>query len=342
MLFAADENNKVKFLSYQDNTDEVFFKEQETWLETLKQKKEEGWKTSLGIQNIHVDSSDKGSLQIVIKMKLEDMEVTNRITFPISKGSGEWKLQDIPFEKITEGPLHLYYQSSHQAFINDVMVDLSDIIKLYSDKFDWDVDNLHVKLYKNIEEISASTAYPQLSGVAIPFVSAKFLLQDQYSDMNYNFMKHEVVHMMLSDLTNENAPDFMHEGLATLVSHSVIKDTSGKPQLDWKNAEEQIKVVLGNTPELVPIEQLNDLNYTADGVFIYNVGTLITNYLIQTHGFDKYLEVLKLLKEQDIVEFSHPNRTQIVFERAVNALEKIYGPIDELSKGYIEYYNKMR
>ena len=342
MIKAADENNKTKFLSFQDETNQLFYKEQKVWLLDYDQKKKEGWKVSTVINNINLESLNKGSIELQINMKLKNQDITNHITYPINKIDGNWKIEDLPFKKKTDGPINFYYLPSLESEADLALADVKDFVDLYKQNFGWEPKEVNVKLYDSLEEIAASVGLPTLYGVSVPFTSLKFVVQGSYSDVTNNLMKHEVVHTMLADLSNDNAPTFMQEGLAEFVSSAVKKDDSGKPQFNLKNTAEKEKIILKNTKNIKPISDLKKVNYTDDSIDIYNVGFLITDYLIQTYGLDKYLEMTKVLKTHDIVDEDNPKREQIVYNRAIKALEQTYGPLDKLSKGYIDYFNKKK
>lgn len=339
MLTAVENNDKTKFMSYQDESNELFYKEQEVWMKELIQRKNEGWEISVGINNITLESLDHGSLELKINMKLNDEDISNHITYPINKIDGKWKVNDLAFKKIVDGPINLYYLPFIENDAEVILADIKDLVNLYTETFGWEPEELNIKLYTSLEEISASTGWPHLYGVAVPFISLKFLVQGSYSESTYSLMKHEIVHMMFSDLANDNTPTFLQEGLATFVSTAVTKDNSGKPQLDFSKIAERESIILENMEEIKPIDNLKDLNYTDDDVDIYGMGFLITDYLIQTNGIEKYVDMTKILKKDEVVDSDNPDREKIVFERAIQALEETYGSLEELSSGYVDYFN---
>ncbi|WP_010095612.1 hypothetical protein [Ornithinibacillus scapharcae] len=339
MIKAIEENNKATFMSYQDGTNELFYKEQEVWLNEIEQKKSEGWDVSVVINNVTLESLDKGNLELKINMQHEDQNISNHITYPIHNINGTWKMNDLPFQKITDGPINLYYLPSLDSYADKVLADVKEIVDLYNQTFNWNPSEINIKLYDSVEEISASTAWPTLYGVAVPFTSLKFVVQGDY-EVTYGFIKHEIVHTMLADISNDNAPPFMQEGLAIFISSAVTTDESGKLQLDYGNTADREKVILENTEEIKPIANLKDINYTEDSIDIYNIGFLITNYLIQTDGIEKYLEMVEFLKANDIIDKENIDREKIVYQYAIEALEQTYGSLDKLSEGYIDYYSK--
>lgn len=342
MIKAVEENNEEKFMSYQDNTNELFYKEQEVWLLGIDQKKKEGWDVSVVINDVTLQSVDRGSIALQINMKHDEQQgVSNHITYPINKVNGSWKINDLPFEIITDGPINLYYLPSLNSYSTKIMTDVKEIVDLYDKTFDWKPNEINIKLYDSVEEISASTAWPSLYGVTVPFISLKFVVQGNH-EVAYGFIKHEIVHTMLADISNDNAPPFLQEGLAVFISSSVTTDNFGNLQLDFGNTVEREKFILKNTEEIKPISDLKDINYTDNTIDIYNVGFLITNYLIQTFGMEKYLEMIEFLGENDILDNDNPDKEQIVYKLAIEALELTYGPIDKLSEGYIDYYNKRK
>ena len=342
MIKAVEDNDRERFLSYQDETNELFYSEQEVWIEGLSQKKTEGWDVSVLVNNLTLETLENGSIELQINMKLDETDVSNHITYPINKRDGTWKVYDLPFKILSDGPINLYYLPSLESVAYKALTDVKSVVDLYTQNFGWEPEVLNVKLYDSLEEISASVAWVSLYGVALPFTSLKFLVQDGYTDVTHDLMKHEVVHMMLADLTNNNVPTFMHEGLAIFLASSVIKDSFGNLEMDFKHSEEREKFILENIEEIASIEMLNDVNYTDNSAEIYQVGFLITNYLIQTEGLSKYLCMLALLKENEVIEDENPEFPQMAYERTVKALEQIYGPSEQISENYIEYFNQRK
>lgn len=342
MIKAVEDNDRETFLSYQDETNELFYSEQELWIEGLHQKKTEGWDVSVIVNNITLETLENGSIELQINMKLDETDVSNHITYPINKRNGTWKVYDLPFNKLSDGSINLYYLPSLENVAKSILADVKSIVDLYTQNFGWEPEVLNVKLYNSLEEISASVAWASLYGVATPFTSLKVLVEQDYTDVIHGLMKHEVVHMMLTDLTNNNVPDFMHEGLAIFLATSVTKDSSGTLEMDFKHSEEREKFILENTEEIITIDRLSDVNYTYNTREIYNVGYLITNYLIQMEGLDKYLSMLTLLKENDVIENGNPEYPKLAYERTVEALEQTYGPIEQISESYINYFNQRK
>ena len=342
MIKAIEANDKETFLSYQDETNELFYSEQEIWIEGLNQKKTEGWDVSVVVNDLSLETLENGSIELQINMKFGENDVSNHITYPINKTNDTWKVYDLPFEKLSNGPVNLYYHPFLENVAESILADVTSIVDLYTENFGWEPEVLNVKLYNTLEEISASVGWASLYGVATPFTSLKVLVQGDYTDVTHDLMKHEVVHMMLTDLTNNNAPDFMHEGLAIFLANAIMKDASGTLEMDFNNTEEQVKSTLENIEEILTIDMFNDVNYTNNHDEIYGVGFLITNYLIQTEGLDQYLSLLTLLKENDVIENGNLEYQQLSYERTVEALEQTYGPIEQISKNYIDYFNQRK
>ena len=240
MITAAEENNKTKFMTFQDETNQLFYMEQEVWLRMLDQKKKEGWTVSIIIDDVTLKALDEGSITLQMNMKREDQDISNRITYPIYKRNSSWKINDLPFTKITDGSIHLYYMPSLENRAQIALADSKELVNLYIKTFAWEPEEINIKLYDSVEEISASTGWPTLFGVSVPFISNKFVVQGKY-EIAYGFMKHELVHAMLTELTNDNAPHFLQEGLAIFISSSVVRDDFGNLQLDFNNTAREKK-----------------------------------------------------------------------------------------------------
>lgn len=72
MIQAVDKNDKEQFLSFQNDADKLFYKEQDAWLLGVKQKRREGWTVSEVINDITVTSQSKGSIELQVNMKRKD------------------------------------------------------------------------------------------------------------------------------------------------------------------------------------------------------------------------------------------------------------------------------
>lgn len=344
MIKAVEENDKETFLTYQDETNELFYSEQAVWIDGINQKKKEGWEVSVIVNNIILETLENGSIELQINMKRDETDRSNQITYPINKLNNTWKMNDLPFLKLSDGPINLYYLPTMQGLANGVLADVKSIVNIYTENIGWKPEVLNVKLYDSEEEISASAAWASLKGVAVSFTSLKVLIEGNY-EVTHNLMKHEIVHMMLADLTNNNAPDFMHEGLAIFLADSLRINSSGTLELvlsNSENIENREKFILERIKELPTIRMLSDINYSNNHAEIYSVGFLITNYLIQTHGLEKYISMLSLLKKNDVIELSNPEYPRLSYERAVKALEQTYGSIEEISQSYVDYYNERK
>ncbi|MGE8205557.1 hypothetical protein ACQKP0_13435 [Heyndrickxia sp. NPDC080065] len=342
MILAVNEHNKEQFLSFQNDANKLFCREQEAWLLGVMQKRKEGWNFDEVIKDINISSPDKGSIELEINMKKQKKKYSNHITYPIIKIDGNWKMDDLPFMKRSDGPIQLYYLPSLKNQAEAVLADVRKIVNVYMEKFPWDPKEVNIKLYDSLEELSASVPWESLYGVSLSLLSLKFLVETNNTDITFGLMKHEVVHTMLAEITNDNAPNFMQEGLAMFISDAITKEPSGEITFNLEGAStERETILLKNIKSFKPISYLNT-NYTDGSIDIYSLGYLVTNYLITTFGLDKYLEMLSELKKEDIIENDNENKEKIIFKRAINAMEKTYGPIDKLSKAYAAYYNKKK
>ncbi|MGE6256829.1 hypothetical protein ACQKCU_02790 [Heyndrickxia sporothermodurans] len=338
MIQAVDKNDKEQFLSFQNDADKLFYKEQDAWLLGVKQKRREGWTVSEVINDITVTSQSKGSIELQVNMKRKDETYKNRITYPIVKVDGRWKINDLPFKKKIDGPIHFYYLPTLQWEAESVYKDVEKLIDVYKEQFIWEPKEVNIKLYDSLEALSASVPWESLYGVSTP-ISLKFFVEKPYTDITFSLMKHEVVHSMLVELSNDNAPNFMQEGLAMFISDAIKNEPSGTITFNLDGAStERENIILKNIKKFKPISQLN-MNYTENAEDIYGLGYLVTNYLITNYGMDKYLEMLNELKKEATIDSENENKEQIIFKRAINAMEKTYGPINKLSKAYVEYFN---
>ena len=338
MIEAVKNNDKEEFLKFQNTSNSLFYKEQKRWIEEAIFKKNQGYNFTVDLDDVNLISLEKGTIELTVNMKNQDTESRNKVTYSILKLNNMWKIDDVPFEKITEGNITVLYVSDLEEQAMSVLKEASDLIELYSKEFDWDPKEITIKLYDSMEQVSATVPWTGLAGWNETGESLKLMIPLMVPNMSFKILAHELTHKMLSDFSNDNLSLYLQEGFASFLQSVVEKDDTDKPIINLNNLAEAEQRLLENE-ELVflPISDMNKLDYT-QSFEISSTGFLLADYLITTQGFDTFFTMVKDLAIDPYMDSRSEHKLQILSERTTKALEKFYGPISQLSIDYEKFF----
>ncbi|MEI4770093.1 hypothetical protein WAX74_10635 [Psychrobacillus sp. FJAT-51614] len=341
MLEAIDNNDEEGFLEFQNSANSLFYKEQKRWMEEAIFKKEQGYTFTVNIGEVNLMSSEKGDVELIVNMKYQDKETQNKVIYSIVKLNNKWVIDDVPFKTISEGNIAVLYVSELEEEALTVLREASDIVHLYNNEFGWTPKDMTIKLYDSREQISATIPWTGSTGWNETGESLKLMIEPSGPSTSLStltILAHELAHQMLSDFSNDNASLYIQEGFATLLQHVVEKDGEGKLLINLNNLPYREHKLLSNR-DLVfySIDELNKLDYTKT-FEIYGLGFLLTDYLIKSHGFDKFMTMVKELMNEPYIDSRVEHKLQITSERTTRAIEKVYGSTDQVSDGYINYF----
>lgn len=338
MIEAIDNNDEEGFLEFQNSANSLFYKEQKRWMEEAIFKKQQGYTFSVNIGEVNLMSSDKGDMELIVNMKYKDKGTQNKVIYSIVKLNNKWVIDDVPFKIVSEENIAVLYVSDLDEEALTVLREASDIVHLYNNQFGWDPKDITIKLYDSREQVSATIPWIGLTGWNETGESLKLMIDPSASYSTLTILAHELSHKMLSDLSNDNVSLYIQEGFATLLQHVVEKDAAGKPLINLNNLPYREQNLLSNR-DLVfySIDELNKLDYNKT-FEIYGLGFLLTDYLIKTQGFDKFMTMVKELMNEPYIDSRTEHKLQILSERTTRAIEKVYGSIDQVSDGYINYF----
>lgn len=345
MLEAIDNNDEEGFLEFQNSANSLFYKEQKRWMEDAIFKKEQGYTFSVNIGEVNLMSPEKGDMELIVNMKYQDKETQNKVIYSIAKLNNKWVIDDVPFKTISEGNIVVLYVSDLDEQALTVLREASDIVHLYNNEFGWDPKDITIKLYDSREQISATIPSFGTTGWNETGESLKLMIEPSEpttSLSTLNILAHELSHQMLFDFSNDNVSLYIQEGFATLLQHVVEKDATGKLIINLNNLPYREHKLLSNR-DLVfySIDDLNKMDYN-NAFEIYNLGFLLTDYLIKTQGFDTFLTMVKELKNEPYIDSRVEHKLQILSERTTRAIEKVYESTDQVSDGYINYFTNKK
>ncbi|WP_108671739.1 hypothetical protein [Peribacillus acanthi] len=342
MIKAVEENDINRFLEFQNENNPLFYKEQVRWMEEAINRKKVGWKISVEVGEIKLKSNNLGSLEMKVSLQYQDYKVfDNFVTYSIIQSNEKWKINDLFFKEMSEGPLHVYYlDGMDENQVSQILKEASDVIQLYKEQFGWNPQDVHVKLYDRMEHISATIPTSILNGWNETGESLKILIDTTNSDSSVlQLLAHELSHKMLSDFSNDNVSLFLQEGLAKVLENSIQRESDGKLSINPGYSLETENHYLLNIKEFIPINEINYLDYK-DVHELYGYGFLVTKYLVETYGFESFMKYAKNLMEYDYIDLRTEHKLETIAERSTKSLEKVYGPIDQLSKEYKAFYEQ--
>ncbi|MFD2445550.1 hypothetical protein ACFSO7_16445 [Bacillus sp. CGMCC 1.16607] len=340
LVKAVAEDNLLEFMKYQYEENILFYKEQKRWIEEAVFKKGQGYSLSIEFSGFQQESDTNGRVILSVKMKHPEgiEEFNNTVIYECIKVDDVWLLNDVPFKTLTSenGWVTVYYKEGEDGIAETTIKDAENLMKFYATEFRWVPNPISVKIFSSPVEVSATVPWTIVGGWNEIGESLKITSQNK--DDIFRLLAHELTHKMLSDLTNDNAILFFQEGLATYLENKVQKDPEGKIYFDQSIVNSKSIKAIQVTNSVLSIDELAEIDYAGNSTRLYRDGSLITNYLVLTHGLEKYLEMLSHLAQYDYIDKRLEHKLETIRSRSLEALEKTYGPKDELTKKYTEYY----
>ncbi len=340
MIQSVDEEDIDTFLTFQNESNSLFYREQIRWFEESVYKRSIGDEIGLEITDIKLNDEDHGTIDIKVSMPLNDMEFENTGTYTIMKQDNGWVMDELPFEELQSGNISVLFTPNLKSTAENMMKLAEKIVAFYEQQFNWVPEEVVIKLYDSREQLLASIPFPQAAGWAEIGGSLKLSMDMEWNEKVFlSLLLHEFGHFMLADFTNDNASLYLQEGFASYLQGIVQEDENGvlflANELDQEVIENALTV---EGFEFKSIEELNNSDYN-QGDDLYGLGLLLTNYLISTYGMDQFFLLADDLKNEEYIDQRGEHKFDITAERTTNSLEKIYKSIDELSEEYINYYS---
>ncbi|KQL54241.1 hypothetical protein AN964_12555 [Heyndrickxia shackletonii] len=339
---AVKNKNYDEFMKFQNPDNPLFYREQARWIKAaiLYGKTKEAT-LSIGLYDIQVISETQGFISFVVTMGFKNSEPTNNhIQYQIIKTADGWKINDLPFQSMNKDNITFYYLPENVREAEKYIEDTFQIVQFYKENYRWNPDHVDVKLFTNREALAASVPFPSLSGESGDMDgSFKTLLLKDNPERTFSIFAHELTHRMLMDFTNDNLTSLFQEGLATYMENGVKKE-NGKLVLDKKSLNKAIEKVLAACKHrYYSLETLINIDsYDDKDINVYAYGFLVTNFLIETEGFNKMTKFEKLLKQSKYIDNVDEHKSDMMNKRTLSAFEKVYGNLDQLSAAFKEFY----
>ncbi|WP_114746004.1 hypothetical protein [Falsibacillus pallidus] len=341
MIKSVNDNDEAVFMSYQNENNPIFYKEQKRWIEEAIFKKGQGSSLTVDFENFEKETDTTGTVTLKVDMTTPgNGSSTNYIKYQTIRVNDKWVLNDVPFEEMkseTEN-ITVYYNQGEEEAAKKTLKDATDIVNYYKKKFSWNPGPLSIKLYPTPGEVSATVPWVSLAGWNEGGESIE--ITTELTKEIFRFLTHELTHKMLGDLTNDNASIYIQEGFASYLEISVYRDENGEVQFDPNRAKEMTTLSLKKKKSVKTIEELGNIDYTDPEGSMYRDGFLLFNYLIETNGLDKFFEMIHCLSKFDYIDKRGEHKMDKTQERTVEAIEKIYGPAGDVSSNCQAFYSK--
>ncbi|TDL74533.1 hypothetical protein E2R56_10175 [Rhodococcus qingshengii] len=337
---SVENSDEDVFMSYQNSENPLFYKEQKRWIEEAKFKKEQGYTLTVDL-SFTKENDTKGMVYFRVQMRHPNLESTNNLViYQAVKVNDKWILNDVPFETISSesGTITVYYKKGQEDPAQKTLKDASDIVEFYSKKFDWKSGPISIKLYSNNREVSATVPWIMLGGWNEIGESLK-INSDSMSQI-FKYLAHELTHKMVGDITNDNASIYIQEGFATYLQAAIIRDGNGSVSYDPQKSIENAQKAMEISNTVKTIEELGQIDYTDPEGSLYRDGALLSTYLIETKGVNMFFDMLKYLSSFEYIDKRIEHKLKMVNSRTVEAIEKVYGPDEQVSADLKNYYIK--
>lgn len=338
---AVENNDSALFMSYQNADNQIFYKEQQRWIEEAKFKKEQGYKLSAKLSNFILQNDTTATVNFRVIMGHPKLETTNNlVNYQMIKVNDKWILNDVPFEKISsdDGTITISYKKGQEDPAQKTLKDATDIVDFYSKMFNWKPGPIFIKIYPTNKEVSATVPWIMLGGWNEMGESLK--ITTDFTSQIFKYLAHELTHKMVGDMTNDNASIYIQEGFATYLQGTIERDGNGNILYDHRKSIEMAQKAMEISNTVKTIEELGQIDYSDPEGSMYRDGSLLTTYLIETQGLNKFSDMLKHLATYEYIDKRSEHKLDTVHLRTVEAIEKVYGPDEQVSTDLKNYYIK--
>ncbi|WP_257967917.1 ABC transporter permease subunit [Peribacillus deserti] len=342
MLTAINKNDAKTFLSFQNKSNKIFYKEQKSWIRDVINLKKHGWEFSVDIGAVDVMSARRGTIELIVGLKAKESEPQNyKVTYSLIKSDKTWKLNDPPFKKKSYNTISVYYSKDVEEKADKSLMEAISLVRLYEQEFGWKPGEITIKLYPTVEELSATVPTFPADRYSRPGESIKVSVdEEQGMETTLAILADELADKMLADLTNDNASVYMEEGFGTFLKNVVQDDGNGFSfNFDFMDVTESDALRTVKIP--VPIDQINTLTGKNIGKMLSS-GTLLTSYLVREKGIEKFTAFAEELKKNKHIDKEGWEKAEETDALTLKAIEKVYGPLDQLSEEYRKYFISKR
>lgn len=220
------------------------------------------------------------------------------------------------------------------------------IIDFFSHQFNVEIEHKLISIYLFFSSESISFTIPDHSayGWYESNESIKIFIPDFVEDRELFLTKvliHELTHLLLVKMSNDNLSLFFQEGFAMYVENYVLHDSQ-----NLILSKEQLQTQSNLSLNMLQQLQLRLHSYNAlkdlpeeSGIELYHNGFLWVYYLIEKYGVKTFLHFVKSLSKYDYLNLPTSNKFDIINQRTTDMFLKKYSKEGFESNDIFTFYN---
>ncbi|SFJ72668.1 peptidase MA family metallohydrolase [Thermoflavimicrobium dichotomicum] len=228
-----------------------------------------------------------------------------------------WKDADLIFHQVKNDFISAYFTdlSLKEEGVLALNV-LKKAARILKEKYRWEPKQVEVKLYHQPELFrqSIKLSLPQWAvgwheaNQAIKFIGGVISKEEMASGM-----VHELIHQMISELTNDNAAYWLQEGAATYYERHLLGTSDNI----------QIPSIVYSLPEL---EKIHLESLPSDQAYLYYQSCYrIFDFLIQQYGEKKVKELFSQLAKKAYLDQESDQKQERTVRRTKEAIKEVLG-----------------
>ncbi|WP_393964962.1 hypothetical protein [Exiguobacterium sp. S22-S28] len=297
LIESFNSNNLELFLSIHSFND-VFFKvEQIRWFQDILTDEHAITK----IEVSETDNFDKLKINFLTKNSFGERR-ENHVTYRLKLHDKQLVITSLDVQTMTSlRRFSISYSPSMRMEVSVIEEIVSEIISFFYKRLNvrLNPEDIHIILFDTPVSLASSIPTDHAYGWYEHLESIKILIPDFIEDKQTYLRKilsHEMTHLFLSKISNDNLALYFQEGVALYIENSFINQYDYYPgtNLQKKQVYDSLEILKEFNSSLMTFDQLNNLR-AEHGVEIYHQGYLWTNYLISKYGLHLFLEFIESL-----------------------------------------------
>lgn len=315
---AMRERNLERFLAVIDPDNPFYVQEQKRWFfDAIRVIDPRSYQ--LKLNRIIRKQNDQFHIEVKQSYRQGGKPYVLRIPLVIRKTKAGWKESDLPFLRLKGNSVQVFY--THPALEESAYVAL-DIVQraLYvmKQRHQWEPKKVEVKLYHD-RELFRQLVKPSLptwsggwneAGQAI-----KLVVDGHYPKLFASGLVHELVHQMVSDLTNDNAAYWLQEGAAMYYETHLLpgihegihpSEESVQPKYSYNDLKQ------------LDLEKLPDEEASQYYLSCYH----LYRFFIEEYGEEKIKKVFARLKTYPYLDLDSNQKKELLNARTEKAFKQ--------------------